>query len=40
MRERAERIDSAFTLISSPESGTIVTLVVPGRIAFRTAHRN
>ena len=37
MRERAERIGSKFTLVSSPGSGTDITLVVPGRIAFRTA---
>ncbi len=36
MRERAERIDAKFTLDSSPNSGTVITLVVPGRIAFRT----
>lgn len=34
MRERAERIGGKFTLVSSPESGTTITLVVPGRIAF------
>jgi signal transduction histidine kinase len=37
MRERAQRIGSKFTLVSSPDSGTVITLVVPGRIAFRTA---
>ena len=37
MRERAQRIGSKFTLVSSPNSGTVITLVVPGRIAFRTA---
>jgi ligand-binding sensor domain-containing protein/signal transduction histidine kinase len=37
MRERAERVGSKFTLVSSPGSGTAITLVVPGRIAFRTA---
>jgi len=37
MRERAERIGSKFTLVSSPDSGTVITLVVPGRIAFRSA---
>jgi ligand-binding sensor domain-containing protein/signal transduction histidine kinase len=37
MRERAERIGSKFTLISSPASGTAITLVVPAGIAFRTA---
>lgn len=36
MRERAERIGARFTLDSSPNSGTTITLVVPGRIAFRT----
>ena len=36
MRERAERIGGKFTLDSSPDSGTVVTVVVPGRIAFRT----
>jgi signal transduction histidine kinase len=36
MRERAERIGSKFTLVSAPDSGTVITLVVPGRIAFRT----
>lgn len=36
MRERAERIGAKFTLDSSPNSGTVITLVVPGRIAFRT----
>ena len=37
MRERAERIGAKFTLVSSPDSGTIITLVVPGRIAFHTS---
>lgn len=36
MRERAERIGGKFNLVSAANSGTIVTLVVPGRIAFRT----
>jgi len=36
MRERAERIGAKFTLVSSQNSGTVITLVVPGRIAFRT----
>jgi signal transduction histidine kinase/ligand-binding sensor domain-containing protein len=35
MRERAERIGSKLTLVSSPRSGTEVTLVVPGRVIFR-----
>ncbi len=37
MRERAERIGSKFTLVSSADSGTVITLVVPGRVAFSTA---
>ena len=37
MRERAERIGGKFTLSElSANSGTVITLVVPGRIAFRT----
>jgi len=36
MRERAERIGSKFTLSTAADSGTAITLVVPGRIAFRT----
>jgi signal transduction histidine kinase/ligand-binding sensor domain-containing protein len=36
MRERAERIGSKFTLASSPDSGTDVTLVVPGRVIFHS----
>ncbi|HEU4690594.1 MAG TPA: ATP-binding protein, partial [Vicinamibacterales bacterium] len=34
MRERAERIGARLTLSSAPGSGTVVTLVVPGRIVF------
>jgi ligand-binding sensor domain-containing protein/signal transduction histidine kinase len=37
MRERAERIGSTFSLVSSTGSGTAITLVVPGRVAFRSA---
>ena len=40
MRERAERIGSKFTLSSSPVAGTVITLVVPSRIAFRTPAPN
>jgi len=36
MRERAERIGAKFTVASSPNSGTVITLVVPGRIAFHS----
>jgi signal transduction histidine kinase len=36
MRERAERIGARFTLVSSPDSGTVITLIVPGRIVFHT----
>jgi signal transduction histidine kinase/ligand-binding sensor domain-containing protein len=39
MRERAARIRSKLTVVSSPNSGTEVTLVVPGRIVFRKAIR-
>ena len=37
MRERAERIGGKFSLVSAPNSGTVITLVVPGRMAFRSA---
>lgn len=37
MRERAERIGSKLTLVSSPKSGTEMTLVVPGSVIFRKA---
>jgi signal transduction histidine kinase/streptogramin lyase len=37
MRERAARIGGKFTLVSSPGSGTVITLVVPGNIAFRNS---
>jgi len=40
MRERAERIRSKFTLTSSPASGTVITLVAPGRIVFRSPRPN
>jgi signal transduction histidine kinase len=36
MRERAARIGGLFTIESSPDSGTSITLVVPGRVAFRS----
>jgi len=36
MRERAERIGSKFTLVSSPDSGTAITLIVPGRVIFHS----
>jgi len=35
MRERAKRIGSKFTLNSIPNSGTEMTLVVPGNVIFR-----
>jgi len=38
MRERAERIASKLTLVSSPNSGAEVTLVVPGSMIFRKAN--
>jgi signal transduction histidine kinase len=37
MRERAERIGAKVTLLSSPGTGTAITLIVPGGIAFRPA---
>jgi signal transduction histidine kinase/streptogramin lyase len=36
MRERAERIGSKLTLVSSQGSGTVITLVVPDRPIFRS----
>jgi signal transduction histidine kinase len=38
MRERAARIGSKLTVVSSPSAGTEVTLVVPGRIVFPAAN--
>jgi len=35
MKERAERIGGRLTVVSAPGSGTVISLVVPGRIAFR-----
>jgi len=35
MRERAERIRSKLTLVSSPNAGTTITLVVPGNVIYR-----
>jgi signal transduction histidine kinase/ligand-binding sensor domain-containing protein len=35
MRERAARIDGKLTLVSSVNSGTEITVIVPGRIVFR-----
>lgn len=37
MRERAERIGAKLTLVTSASSGTVITLVVPGRIAFHAS---
>jgi signal transduction histidine kinase/streptogramin lyase len=39
MRERAERIGGRFAIETAPRSGTAVTLVVPGRVAYTTAIR-
>jgi signal transduction histidine kinase/ligand-binding sensor domain-containing protein len=39
MRERAARIVGKFSVESSPGSGTVVTLTVPGGIIFRTAEK-
>lgn len=38
MRERAERIGSKLTIVSAPNSGTEMTLMVPGKVIFRKAH--
>ena len=35
MRERVNRIGGEFTIVSSPKSGTEVTIIIPGRVAFR-----
>lgn len=35
MRERAQRIGAKLSLASSPESGTRIELIVPGRVVFR-----
>ncbi|WP_263357943.1 sensor histidine kinase [Acidicapsa ligni] len=34
MRKRAQRIEATFTLVSSPITGTEITLAVPGNLAF------
>jgi signal transduction histidine kinase len=36
MRERAERIGAKFTVASSANTGTVITLAVPGHIAFHS----
>jgi signal transduction histidine kinase len=36
MRERAARIGGKLTITSAPGAGTVVTLVVPGGLAFRS----
>jgi nitrate/nitrite-specific signal transduction histidine kinase len=36
MRERAARIGGKLTVTSAPGAGTVVTLVVPGGLAFRS----
>jgi signal transduction histidine kinase/ligand-binding sensor domain-containing protein len=40
MRERAARIGGRLAIEPVPRSGTAVTLIVPGRVAFRTASRS
>jgi signal transduction histidine kinase len=37
MRERAARIGGRFAIDTASRSGTAVTLIVPGRVAFTTA---
>jgi signal transduction histidine kinase len=36
MRERAGGVGGTLTIASAPGSGTAITLVVPGRIIYRT----
>jgi signal transduction histidine kinase len=36
MRERAARIEGKLSITSAPGAGTVVTLIVPGGIAFQT----
>jgi hypothetical protein len=38
MRERAARIHSKLTIVSSANAGTEVVLVVPGNIVYRKTH--
>jgi signal transduction histidine kinase len=38
MRERAERIGSKLTIVSAPNAGTEMILMVPGKVIFRKAH--
>jgi len=40
MRERAARIGGKLTIVSSPTSGTEVTIIVPGGIVFRKTKRD
>jgi signal transduction histidine kinase len=37
MRERATRIGATLTILSSPNPGTVVTLIVPARLIFATS---
>jgi len=37
MRERADRIGAKLSVVSGPGTGTVITLVVPGRSVFRSA---
>lgn len=37
MRERAEKIDAKLTVLSRPNAGTEVVLLIPGRVAFETS---
>jgi signal transduction histidine kinase len=39
MRERAGRIGGELTVVSSAKAGTEITVVVPGRVAFRRTPR-
>jgi signal transduction histidine kinase/ligand-binding sensor domain-containing protein len=36
MRECAAHIEGKLTITSAPQAGTVITLIVPGRVAFKT----
>jgi signal transduction histidine kinase len=40
MRERVSRIGGNLTIVSSGRAGTEVTIIVPGRVAFRSPRRS
>jgi signal transduction histidine kinase len=40
MRERSEKLGGNLTVLSSPDTGTQVVIVVPGAVAFPLQHRD